>query len=197
MSAIKEFSDQIRGWLNFDYTDGLVLSWVRMAEERINNELRVREMIKIDRATFTSNPAAFLPDDWLEMDLVRRLDRAEPLKFVARHDFFGKENDGYFTIIGSYLMVGGHFGVGTEIEIASFRQVPPLTEEPTWLYEKYPRLLTAATLTMAVAYGIEDERAPLWEAETQNRINTMNAAFQTARISGGRVTRRTQKRSFG
>lgn len=197
MSAIAEFIEQIKGWINFDYSDDLVTSWIRMAEERINTELRVREMIKVDRGLFIQDPTAPLPEDWLEMDLVRRLDRKEPLRYSDRHDFYTKDTDGYYTIIGDFIVIGGPFNKGVEVEIYSYRQVPPLGEEATWLYKKHPRLYTAAVLTMAVAYGVEDERAPMWEAEVSTRISQLNAAHRLSRASGSRITRRPINRSFG
>ena len=58
-------------WTNRqDFSDTLVTSFIRQAEQIFNSDLRVDRMLQFDDALIGLRCAP-LPDDWLEMSLVR------------------------------------------------------------------------------------------------------------------------------
>ena len=68
MTDFSDFKAQIADWQNRqDWSDVLVTSFVRMAEQKMNAELRVSRMINSIDGLIASRCAP-LPDDWLEFE---------------------------------------------------------------------------------------------------------------------------------
>lgn len=217
MTAIGDFCNTIRGWLAFEYTDALILSWTRMAEEYLSESLRCKHMIAIDRG-LVSEQRVKLPADWLELDVVREVQFVQPsvvpgdpdivtgvnrpLLFKSRDDFYGNTNDandGFYTITGNYLIVGGNPGSNTpvNIEISYFQTIPPLGDDPNWLYSHYLRLYVTATLTIATSYSIEDERGAAWQAASQDFIDRINTNHTLSKASGSKLKLARRTKGFG
>lgn len=199
MTAIQDHCNTIREWLNFEYSDELITSWTRMAEEDLSERLRCKHMVALDVATITQN-RVLLPTDWLELDFVAFEDGG-PLIFVPRHDFYsqGRPNcPGRYTITGNYLIVGGDVtGPGQRIELSYYESIPPLGDDPNWLMRYYSRLYVVATLAAASAYSIEDERAVTWQAAVQDMVDTINAGHQKSKTSGSLMIQPRRKKGFG
>lgn len=199
------FIVSIRGWTGFSdsdvNTDALITGWLRMAEERISEELRCSDMVQIDTGLVTVNRIK-LPPDWRANTFVRVLSPAtgpSVLAYKPIADYYNESEPlGFYTTSGLNLMVGGAPDAihGKTVEIHYFGDVPPLgvfegiTDPGTWLSNRYPRLLTAATMSVASMGLIEDTRAITWETEATNRISTMNAEYTTSKASGSKLKRR-------
>ena len=71
MTDFSDFKAQIAEYANRqDWADALVTGFVRQVEQKLNSELRVDRMIKTSQNLITCR-CATLPDDWLQMDLVK------------------------------------------------------------------------------------------------------------------------------
>src|SRR5436190_13694678 len=85
---VTPFMNAVRGWVDdFDLADDMVLSWIAMAEERFNNELRAREMVQI-RGIQLADQCTPLPSDWLEIITVRFLESGLPLRYVSPDEYW-------------------------------------------------------------------------------------------------------------
>lgn len=205
MTAISDHCDTIRAWLNFgdtEYTDTLITSFTRMAEERLSEDLRCKHMIAIDTALVEQSRIQ-LPLDWQELDFVRFLDGG-PLKFRSRTEFYTNpandpnRNYGYYTITGNYLIVGGDIGDGINIEISYYESIPPLDADPNWLMTYYSRIYTSATISVARMYSEgEEEKAMVWDAATQDFVNRVNERHMESRISGSQLNMPRKSKGFG
>jgi len=204
MTALEDKCTEIRLWLNEgsdEYPDSLVTTWIRGAEERLNVELRIDRMIKIDTAIATDGRVT-LPSDWIEADLVR-IQGANPIHYKSRDDFYtigdsgGYENLGKYTIVGRYIILGdASSGTPPTVELAYYSNIPPLDADANWVQTYYPTLLLYGSLEQAHLYGIEDERAASMGAKVGDMIMKMNDAHKAAKASGSRLSVKS-KRSFG
>lgn len=202
MTALTDFTAQIAGWLNReDYLDDqpLLISFVRMAEERMNEELRIADMIQIDYALITKQRVK-LPADWIASDFLLDENRI-PLRYLPRDEFYAQGVDeaiGTYTITGNYIAFGGPVDLveGNTVEMAYYGMIPKLGDDPTWLITKYPSLYLHAALSAASAYGIEDERAIGWEASVSSKIARLNQSHLVSKASGSRISRGLRK-GFG
>lgn len=201
MTAISDFCNTIRGWLNFeDYSDQLITSWVRMAEEQISTSLRCKHMIAIDTALVNQGRVK-LPDDWLALDFVRVVD-GKPLHFRTRDDFYNPPanrpgyNDGYYTITGNYLITPASLDDSISVELSYYESIPPLGDNVNWLMKYYSRLYVASTLAAASTYSIEDERGVVWQEAAQNFIDQINEEHQKSKASGSRIVM-PRKKGYG
>ena len=208
MTDFSDFKGQIADWANrADWNDALVTSFVRQAEQKLNAELRVDRMIQFDDALIASRCAP-LPDDWLQMDLVRisnenGADGFLPIRYKARDEFYNLRDNwayGYYTIEGRQIYVGGPPDSvnGQTVKIAYYGEVPVFSDTQTsWVYTKYPNLYLNAALMHAALHAVgEEQSAANFKALAEDQINKLNAVHLRAKASGSRVTR-PRARSFG
>jgi len=208
---VTDFSDlktTIAEWANRqDWSDALVTSYVRMAEQKFNAELRVNRMILFSENVVTQR-CSTVPDDWLAMDLVKienanGADGFLPIRYKSRDEFFNLTDNwsyGYYTIEGRTIFFGGppDQTEGIEYRIAYYGEVPVLSDtQQSWLYTKYPSLYLHAALMHADLHAVgEEQSAGNMKQLTEDEIQKLNALDLRAKASGSRVTR-SRVRSFG
>jgi hypothetical protein len=214
MSAIADFTEVLKGWVNRkNISDATVVSWVRMAEERINQELRYKDMLTRQEALFVDNCSP-LPPDWLSVEFVKyvrvplsnniNIKRGRPFRFVSKDEYWDRaRGDGpytaapVYTIIGNDLFVTGDIDneLGVSIEIGAYRKVPPLGETSNWLYDNHIGLYTFASLAASAPWLMEDERMATWESKATQLIGLMNESSKTGQT--GASPMKMRRRSFG
>lgn len=208
MSALTDHCETVRQWMNWgadEYPDSLIITFVRMGEELINQKLRIADQVLTSSPlTITSdgvNYTSDLPADWLESDFVHVID-GDALEYKSRNDFFTKdtntgdyENSGKFTTIGRKIYVAGDVPLTAALEVMYFAQVPVL-DNPTWLSTKYTAMNLMATLLHAGMYYIEEDRTAAWGTFVDDKIEKLNAAYKMSQPSGARITAKS-KRTFG
>jgi hypothetical protein len=208
VTDFSDFKTSIAEWANRqDWTDALVTSFVRMAEQKFNAELRVDRMIRYADNTVTQRCAS-LPDDWLAMDFVKienanGADGFLPIRYKSRDEFFNlvdKWSFGYYTIEGRVITFGGSPDQteGIDFKIAYYGEVPTLSDtQQSWLYTKYPSLYLHASLMHADLHAVgEEQSAGNMKQLTEDEIQKLNALHLRSKASGSRVTR-SRVRSFG
>ena len=208
MTDFADFKAQIAEWANRqDWSDALVTSFVRMAESKLNQELRVALMIQMDDGIITSR-CAQLPDDWLAMDLVRvanenGADGFLTARYKARDEFFNQRDTHtwmYYAMVGATIFFGGTPDPidGTEYKIAYYGEVPVFSDTQTsWVYTKHPNLFLSAAMMHAFLHAVgEEQNAANSKQLAEDMIQKLNAAHLGAKASGSRVTM-PRHRSFG
>ena len=208
MTDFADFKAQIAEWANRqDWSDTLVTSFVRMAEQKINQDLRVDRMIKKVNALIASR-CATLPDDWLEFDLVRMPNSAAPTgsspwRYKSRDEFFNlidSRSFGYYTIIGRNVHFGGLPDTinGQSCRMSYYAEIPVFSDATSsWIYTKYPNLYLFAALMHADLHAVgEENQAAMLQSQVDAAIAKLNDQHLRAKASGSRVTR-TLRRSFG
>jgi hypothetical protein len=208
MTDFSDLQTSIAEWANRqDWAPALVTSFIRMAEQKFNAELRVDRMICNAQNTVTQR-CATLPDNWLAMDFVQ-IENANgangflPIRYLARDEFFNLTDKwayGYYTIEGRSIFFGGapDDTEGVEFTIAYFGEVPILSDaQQSWLYTKYPSLYLHAALMHADLHAVGEEQAAAnMKALAEDAIQKLNALYLRSKASGSRVTR-SRVRSFG
>lgn len=208
MSDFSDFKDQIKEWSNRgDWTDALATSYVRMAEQKFNQDLRIDRMIKSADIVSTKR-CACLPDDWLSMHMVsmahsRGANGWLPIRYKSNDEFFNLTDShaySYYTLIGRNINFGGTpIAVdGTEFQIVYYGEVPVFDDNNTsWIYRKYPSLYLFAALMHADLHAVGEEQSALaLKTQVDEAIAKLNAQHLFAKASGSRLTR-TRMRSFG
>lgn len=196
----------------------LVTSFVRMAEEKFNRELRCSRMIKSATNTVTQR-CSTLPDDWLETSLIQvTFPPANgtggcyppvapggwlPIRYKARDEFFklpDKWAQNYYTVEGRQMFFGGTPDAteGIQFQISYYAEVPVFSDTvDSWIYTKYPNLYLAAAMMHAQMHAVgEEQQAALSKQLAEDEISKLNDEWRMAKASGSRLTR-TRTRSFG
>jgi hypothetical protein len=136
MTALTDLLSALRSHINRpDLPDDTVTTWVRFAEERMNNELRCKEMINVAQITMTDNVIA-LPVDWLEEEYLKYVPtqtpgtndgsiyggpdvynydicNGRPIRYCTPDEYYGLQNDtgnplhyrSFHTIVGEQLFI--------------------------------------------------------------------------------------------
>lgn len=208
MSDYSDFKSQIAEWVNReDWSDALVTSFVRMAESKLNQELRVAQMIKSVDGLIASRCAP-LPPDWLSMDLVRvandnGADGFVTARYKARDEFFNQCNAQtllFYTLVGTQIYFGGSPDPvdGTEFRLVYYGEVPVFSDtQPSWVYTKYPNLYLSAALMHAYLHAVGEEQAAAGAKQlAEDMIQKLNIGHLGAKASGSRVAM-PRRRSFG
>ena len=146
VTDFSDFKKQIAEWANRqDWSDDLVTSYVRSAEEKLNVELLIRDMMKTAIDT-VDHACANLPDDWIKADfmLIQNTGAPQgwiPIRYQPRDEFFRVSNIpasgdppntrfqstfGRYTIEGGTIYFGGPIDAtnGTSFRMHYYAQVP-------------------------------------------------------------------------
>lgn len=219
MSALTDFYATIRAWVDdVNPNDALIDSWLRIAEERLNNELRSQPQVVRDQATF-DDQCAVLPPDWLEHIYVRvkgglpfhyvtpdaywhmAANTTAPLQIVDPTNsapLFACGGDMVYTTIGDTLFILPKIDPNalTKIEIGYYRKIRPLQgDDKDEVHTRYPSILLNCTLSAGAPYLIEDDRLNTFATLATAGIVKANESTDKGRWSGSPLTMRT--RSFG
>jgi hypothetical protein len=201
------FCAQIADWANRqDWSQILVASFVSMAEQKFNAELRVDRMINFATNVVTDR-CSTLPDDWLEADLIQVQNASapsgfKPINYKARDEFF-KISDwwasGFYTIEGRTIYFGGPPDEieGITYTMNYYGEVPVFaTTGTSWIYTKYPSLYLKAALIHSNFYAVgEEQKALLMKSQVEDEIVKLNNVHLRAKASGSRINR-TRRRKF-
>ena len=211
MGFLSDKCEEVRKWLAIGsdvYPDSVVTGWIRMAEEHLSLNLRVKHMIQFDTCNLTVDRVP-LPLDWQEIRLARwGTPPGGVLRYNTPDAFYNPEfpdapaspypqRDSRYTIVGNYLIVGGVSGSGLNVELAYYQNIPPLTEEEdNWINKFHPTIYMLKILHIASMYAIEDERGATWDKEVVRFINDMNNAHKVDKASGSTLAP-VRRKSFG
>jgi hypothetical protein len=208
MTDYATLQGQIADWANRqDWSPALVQSFISMAEQKFNAELRVDRMIQTDTALIASRCAP-LTDDWLEMDFVSISNSNAangwlPIRYKSRDEFFNLADKwayGYYTIEGRQIFFGGAPDAinGIPYQISYYGEVPVFSDDnPSWVYTKYPSLYLHASLMHADLHAVgEEQNAANMKQLAEDTIQKLNADHLRAKASGSRL-KRSRVRSFG
>jgi hypothetical protein len=219
MTDYSDFKTSIAEWANRqDWSDILLTSFVRSAEEKLNAELRIDRQI-CTAENIVTNSCATLPDNWLESDLMMiATDQTptgwRPINYKPRDEYFrlastpysgtyavqSNSTWGYYTIEGRSIFFGGPVDdvEGTEFRLDYYAEVPVFSDTvPSWVYTKYSSLYRYAALMHADLHAVgEEDKAANLKSLVEDMINKLNMAHRYARASGSRLSR-ARVRSFG
>ena len=198
----------IQDWANRgDWTPALVQSFITMAEQKMNSDMRVSQMIATSNNTITCR-CSVLPTDWLEMYLVFIQNPAGPngflpIRYKSNDEFFNLRDwaaYGYYTIVGRVINFGGppNDTEGIPYKINYYQEVPPLNDiTDSWVYTKYPNIYLWGSLAYAALHAVGEEASSAnFEKLADATITKLNNDWLKAKASGSRVTK-TRVRSFG
>ncbi len=211
MSALTDYYATIRSWVDdANPPDALIDSWIRIAEERINNELRVNEMIDRDYTTMEDN-CVVMPPEWLEVIYVRAKG-GTVFRYVTPDSYWQLQatpqvtlqvqdpnsanpwpppgSKQVYTIIGRTLFVLPNINPDllTQIEAGIYRRIQPMGDTVDPVVAAYPSIMLNCTLAASSTYLIEDERLSTFATLATAGIAKANDQAKAGRWSGSPLT---------
>lgn len=191
---------EIADYLARDDLATAIPGFIRLAEQRLNRELRVRQMEAITPASGTGALATeaggqylALPTGFLEM---RRLillgSGGGPLSYLTPQDLavtYGTTSSGvpkHYSVIGGNLAFGPVPGGVYGLEMVYYAKIPALSDAApaNWLLADYPDLYLYGALLEAQPYIMNDERIQIWMGMFDRAIAAVKGEDARARWNG-------------
>ncbi len=200
--------DAIAEVINREDLNSTIPAWIQMAEAKMNQTLRVREMVKRSVTTATASYIP-LPDDFVAMKSVRINHANGPVRlFLSSEDSINdprqrgtwSEHPKYFTIVGNEIELSPFKpGQTFEVEMTYFSTIPKLdlttAGATNWLQQRSPDFYLYGALAHSAQYLGEDERLPVWAEIVKNILTDLNLDYETSRTAGS--TLREVRKSIG
>ena len=146
--------------------------FIRLAEDRLLRDLRIRQMIKVATApTVAGDATVSLPSDFVAMkDLHLQGNPPQTVKFLSTSNFFRNARTAQSGLPSRYTLLGAEFQFAPipdsvyTLQMVYFYQPEYLSDTVSsnlWLAET-PDLLLYAALGEAEPYLMNDERLATW-----------------------------------
>lgn len=160
-----------------------------LAEEKLNNELRVGQMEKAGILNIVGNEA-FLPDDFLEMreaaNPAGRQLQSVPLSVLSsRYGHSGGQNS--YSVVRNTIRTGA--GFSGEMYIIYYARIPGLTPtNPTnWLLQLSPNTYLYALVEEIAIWSKNADLTALARGEKERAMNGVSINDERARFANARV----------
>jgi hypothetical protein len=150
---VETFMSTLKQWVDDqDVTDEMLLSWIAMAEERFNNELRATEMI-VTRRVHMADQCVPLPEDFLEMVTCRYIGSGLPLRHVPADEYWRVRSATEFYLSGPQTTAITYLDPTTGAPLGPLPRQPAFIDYPGRSGPKLPlsrNVYTCVGLTMYV-----------------------------------------------
>lgn len=194
-----ELQIAIKSWLNRADIDAYIPDFITLAEARMNDDLRTREMeTRTTDTVSTSTRYLDLPTRFGEMiKLIMTYDDAEwypdfqineqMRKF--RSTVAGQPNQ--YALWGSQLEFNRIPAAAYTAEYWYYQKVQPLSDSVTTndILDRYPNLYLYCSLIQAEPFLKNDNRIALWEAMYTQGLTLANNAHMKSKTSGPKRAR--------
>jgi hypothetical protein len=203
IATYAELQTSIADFLNREDLTAAIPSFIRLAESRIDRELRHWRMEKRSTSELDTQYSA-IPADFLQPIRLQITDaptsEVAPISTAQMLQLRGERNDrvGRPT---NYALTGG----GLELyptpdltynaSLVYYGRVPALSASNTsnWLLTEAPDVYLYGALVHSAPYLREDPRIQVWEALFAQGINNLNTSSSDAKHGGSGLVMRTKR----
>ncbi|HQR98158.1 MULTISPECIES: hypothetical protein [unclassified Polaromonas] len=199
IATYTELQASVLSWMNRPDLSAQVPDFVAIAESRINDDLRVSQMLTAAALFTVANmQTVALPTDWLAFKALSV--SGEPMQYLpadrirAQADGGTREPDSYAIEGGNLLLSQTPDAVYT-IDTVYFAKIPSLASAVggvNWLLTKYPNIYLYGALVSACQFTMNDERANYWGGLYASAIESAIRADRLATSSGSPLRIRTR-----
>lgn len=193
-TTYSELKTTVANYLGRSDLTTAIPDFIRLAETRLQRELRTRQMLKSATATMTgADSTVGLPTDFLEMrDLYVVGNPRVPLNYLspsafsrdARADESGKPF--YYTIIGSEMQFAPVPDSGYTLDMLYYYKPTVLSDSNSSnvFLANYPDALLYGTLAQAEPYLMNDPRIATWAGLYDSCIELIKTSDDSSEYNG-------------
>ena len=194
----------IADFLNRDDLTAVIPTFIDFAQDKINRDLRTRQMIARATANIDSQYNAFPPNFLQVRDIRLNTNPVQALEYVSseqqnqersRNATSGRPR--LFSVIGESFEVFPTPDTSYECEIAYYEKIPDMTadSDTNWLLTKSPELFVYGSLVHSAPYLKDEDKIVIWQTLYRDVFNSLTLEDEKSRFSG--TTPRMRTRSFG
>jgi hypothetical protein len=194
LSSYSELKSTVASYLARNDLTAVIPDFIRLAEERLRRDLRIRQMLVVATANTTGGDSTVgLPTDFLEMrDIHVNLNPVVQLSYKAPNAFY---SSGKSTLSGKptqYTVLAAEFQLAPIPDAAYTLQMlyyakPVLLSDSNAsnvFLANCPDALLYASLGEAEPYLMNDARLQTWAALYDRSITAINTSDQSSEYSG-------------
>ena len=191
-------------FLNRSDLTAIIPTFITFAHDKINRDLRAREMIARATANISAEYNAFPPSFLQVRDIRLNTNPVQPLEYVSseqqnqarsRNSTSGRPR--LFSVIGESFQVFPTPDTTYECEIAYYEKIPTMSADSdyNWLLTKSPELYVYGSLVHSAPYLKDDEKIVIWQTLYRDVFDSLTLEDEKSRFSG--TTPRMRTRRFG
>lgn len=178
-------------WLSHQLFQSVYPDFIALFEAFANRKLRVRQQLTSTNITMSSGDGT-MPTDYLEFRRVTRLSSLpQDMEFVEPsylqilypnqiqtiYPPAYSVPSAFFTIENTTLKVRP-IDDGSQVQLLYYAAIPALASSSTnWLLTAHPDLYLFGSLCEAEAYGVHDERMPMWKARRDEIVDEISKLY--------------------
>ena len=193
LTTYSELKSAVADWLIRDDLTTQIADFIRLAEARINRELRVREMV--EQATGTvSTQALDIPTGFIEVvKLQLDSESSTPLEYRPIEDAerrVASDTSGvplWFSVLGGQFRFYPSPDGSYDYTLDYYSEVPALSDTATtnWLLTKAPDLYLFGALAEASLFLMEQDKYAVWRARFDEVKRSLHGAEARAKRTNG------------
>jgi hypothetical protein len=200
-----ELKTNIANYLNRSDLTSEIDIFIDNTEAELNRRLRVADQVK--RATATADAQYLsLPSDWLEaVNVEITSNNFSPLMQMSIEslDIYRKANNNvtgqpiYFALVDNTMELAPTPDASYTLQLTYFSKIDALSDSNTtnFVLNSHPDLYLYGSLKHASVFLMEDERAPLFNAQFEKSLEEIRLQQERAEFSKGSLIPR--RRSYG
>ena len=184
----------ISSYLARNDLDSVIPDFIRLAELRLQRELRIRQMLTVAQATTTGGIATVgIPSDFLEMrDIHVVANPVRTLSYDAPNSFYRNTRSMQSGVPSAYTVLADEMQLAPIPDGAYILQMlyyakPPVlsdTNPSNTFLANTPDALLYGALGEAEPYLMNDARLQIWAALYDRSVNSISVADQGGEYSG-------------
>lgn len=175
----------IAAWSHRGDVAAMAPSFVRLAEERIARDLKLRAQIVYSTLAIPAQQLSVpLPEDFIELDRGGVRLAGEPLEFVTKEQLDDVCAPAY-CIDGQYLLVGPVSNEVRTVDITYLARFPALADVgENWLLTNHPSVYLNASLIEFAIWAEDDASAGKYGALYDKAVGPLQARDAAANTAG-------------
>ena len=195
--AITNYSDlktTIANYLARSDLAPVIPDFIRLAETRLQRDLRIRQMLVVAQATTTGGLSTVgIPTDFMEMrDIHVVSNPVQTLSYAAPNSFYGKSRSTQsgipkvYTVLADEIQLSPIPDSGYILQMLYYAKPPVLSDtNPSNVFlSNTPDALLYGALGEAEPYLMNDARLSVWAALYDRAINSISTTDQAGEYSG-------------
>jgi len=200
-----ELKTNIANYLNRSDLTSEIDIFIDNTEAELNRRLRVADQVK--RATATAeNQYLALPNDWLEainIEITSNDFRPLMQMSIESLDVYRKANNNvtgqpiYYALVDNTMELAPTPDAEYTLQLTYFSKIDALSDSNTtnFVLTSHPDIYLYGSLKHASVFLMEDERAPLFNAQFEKSLEELRMQQERAEFSKGSLIPR--RRSYG
>jgi hypothetical protein len=186
LSTYSELQTSVAAWLSRSDLTALIPDFIRLAEERLNRALRVRQMEVALAETAVADGVIAVPADTCGVKALWIVGHETAPLASATFDFI--KTRGSEGVPANYAWQGDsfHFDGAGSVAGVLYTKIPALSDAATtnWLLTAHPSAYLFGTLAEAFSYARNQAERDRWDGRFQQAVNDIGGADMRDRFSG-------------